>query len=181
MIEASACPTGDSNSLTAAVIAASVTVIVGYLTTFAAEQYKRHRDKTALAAALAGELASHKAAIPALQSALDALLKQLQSGEPIKRAKFDKPVDVVFDSNVEKLGLLGSETVETVVFVYNQLKAFRSSFAPLLTDPNVDNEHAIGIVLVCQTLIANAVDHGIPLLDELRTISRQHWHPFRFS
>lgn len=181
MFDASAHPTGDSNSLTAAVIAASVTVVVGYLTTFAAEQYKRHRDKTALAAALAGELASYKAAFPALKGMLDAQLEKLRKGEPIKKAKFDKPVDVVFDSNVKKLGLLGSETVETVVFVYNQLKAFRSTFAPLLTDADVDNDHAIGIVLVCQTLVANAVDHGTPLLDDLRAISRQRWHPFRFS
>lgn len=116
-----------SEGTTTAVIAGCVAVTVAYLTQFVSENYKRHRDAAAMAAAIAGELASYKPAWPILEAAFTNWMRLVGIGDRdhIPFRTIERPKDLVIDEMVPKLGLLGAKRVEMVVTVYANLRAFR--------------------------------------------------------
>lgn len=62
-----------SEVLYGALIGFSGTILVGFVSNFCAEDYRRHRDAVALAGALAGELMSYEEAWPMLENQLEHL------------------------------------------------------------------------------------------------------------
>lgn len=120
-----------STTLYAAIIAASGALIVAFVNSIIAEVYRRRQDRKALAAGIAGELASYEPALPMLRRILHAMIDAVEGGSrsAISFRPFEKPKDVFFEKAVDKLGLLGPKLVEDTVFVYSNLNAFRTSFA----------------------------------------------------
>lgn len=119
-----------SDALLAAIIAGSVAITVALITQFAAEAYKRHRDGSAVAAALAGELAAYGPAIKTLRRQFSAWVHVVGTGDrqSLRIYTFDRPTDVVFPAMTQRLGLLGVDIVERAVFVYGQIHAFRVAY-----------------------------------------------------
>ncbi|MEM4988791.1 hypothetical protein V8G57_15465 [Collimonas sp. H4R21] len=162
-------------AILAALIAVSGALIVGYITNFVAEDFRRFRDGTAVAASLAGELSSHFKAVPALREGLQGRIKRIEDkAERFPFPEIDTPTDPLFDSIVDKLGLLESEMVEDMVYTYQQIRAFRVSVKI------VGQGHAVmtDVVLLGQLRLALhsidlAVERGVPLLDALRNRTRK--------
>lgn len=112
-----------SDSLYAPIIAASGALVVAFLNSIVAEIYRRHRDRKALAAAIAGELLSYEPAQPLIRQALLRTIEQIEHGarDAVLFRPFEKPKDFVFEKAVERLGLLGPKLVEDVVYVYGNI------------------------------------------------------------
>lgn len=110
-----------------ALIAALVALVVFYLNNFVAEEFKRFREGSVLAAGLAGELASYRDAYPILRNFCEKAPGMINGGdrEKMNLRAIEMPKDRVFDSAVGKLGMLGSELAEDLAYVYNNINAFR--------------------------------------------------------
>lgn len=158
-------------SFLAALLALCGVIIAGYLSNFVAEDYKRFRDGSSLAAALSGELRSYQEGAemlgPMLSNLIAAIMK-LPADQRLPVPKFDIPPDPVFDSSVKQLGLLGPELAGDVAYVYQQLRAFRQGFS-LYTTNNAEwtNERAAGQLDMCQVTNGRAMLRGIPLIKAL--------------
>jgi hypothetical protein len=115
----------------AAVVAASGVLIVAYANSFVAEQFRRHLDSTAYAAALAGELESHASAFPILRAGFLGMLALVDEKKPLPLHSFPTPTDPIFDSAPGKVGMLGKEFAGEVAYAYEQLRAFRVAMSVL--------------------------------------------------
>lgn len=96
------------SAIAVALIAGVVALVVAYLNGILTESYKRFRDGSALAAGLAGELASYLPAWPLLKTSLDSIVGAIESGQrwTVCLRPFERPRDLVFEESVSKLGLL---------------------------------------------------------------------------
>lgn len=160
----------------AALIAMAGAIAVGYATQFIAEDYRRFRDGSSLAAGLAGELNSYAPALPILQEMIQGWVTEVRGGrrDLIPFRPIDRPTDAFFDEVVGKIGLLGAATVEDVVFVYSNLRAFRMVMEMIATANSsmVDDE----LVQRCERCLAalqRASDRGVPLIAALKARAEQ--------
>jgi hypothetical protein len=163
-----------SDSLLAAIVAASAALIVAFLNSIAAEVFRRHKDRKALAAAIAGELASYEPTVPIIQEVLRATIHAIETGarNTVSFRPFEKPKDFVFEKAVEKLGLLGPKLVEDTVHVYSNLNAFRVSFSLISTHFKEMPDHEIHARCVaCLDAIDRAVQRGRPLVTALKNLA----------
>lgn len=164
------------SSIIAAVIAVSGAVMVGYITNFVAEDFRRFRDGTALAAALAGELNSHITALPSLREMIEDQIKCVKNGQRPAFRIFDTPNDPIFDSAVSKLGLLGSEMVEDVVFTYQQIRAFRIAFGLINKEHSaMTDDEILSRLGKCAETINRAAERGEPLIINLKNRAKQQY------
>lgn len=115
----------------AAIITASGAIIAVLLTQFVAEAYRRFRDGSALAAGLAGELNSYKEAFPVMDAAFTQWGACTGGHENFPLRPMEQPIDLYYSKIVEKIGLLGPDLVEDVVYVYSNLGAFRLALSML--------------------------------------------------
>jgi len=168
-----------SDALMGATFALSGTLIVAFLANFCAEDYRRHRDSVALAAALAGELASYEDAWPILRSSLEAMHMHSVAGNSISLPKMPKPSDRVFEANVGKLGLLGPELAEDLAYVYNQVNAFREIFKTLMDEPELAAREQAARLDACITTLDRAMGRGASLPGRLRIFAKRWYRPFR--
>lgn len=164
----------------AALIAVSGAVIVGYVANFMAEDYRRFRDGSSLAAGLAGELGSYGTAFPTVRNALSSFVATVDDG---RRAELglrgiDRPVDLVFERSIERLGLLGTEMVENVVYVYNNVRAFRIAFEIVFKHhADMADAEFRGRCEIALAVLDRAVQRAEPLLDDLRHRVAQTFRP----
>jgi len=109
------------SGLIGAVLGAAITTICG-------EDFRRFRDRQAVAGALAGEIDSILAAIPELHVGLKDMVVILKEGGKLPLPEFPQPSSPIFDANTAKIGLLRPELARDVAFIYGQITAFRASF-----------------------------------------------------
>lgn len=160
---------GSTIPILAAIIALSGAVIAGYLANFVAEDFRRFRDGSALAAALAGELGSHALAVPTIRNMLTLQLANAKQNIPMTFRPFTPPNDPIFEAGVGKLGLLGVKMVEDVVFKYQNLRAFRGALK-IISDEYTDMSSSELIMRFenCLQTIDRAMERGEPLIEMLR-------------
>lgn len=167
-------------AILAALIAMAGAFVVGFVTQFIAEDYRRFRDGSALAAGLAGELSSYTPALPMLQEAIQGWITAIGAGKRdlIPFRPIDRPVDLFFEDAVGKLGLLGASTVEGVVFVYSNLRAFRMAMDMVISaNAEMTNDELSQRCTKCLEALQRASDKGIPLVATLKARSRQRFKP----
>lgn len=155
-----------------------VTTIVGaFLGAILNEQYKRHRDATATAAALAGELSSYRKAFESLDVSLPVLIGRVQQGHPLNIPEQAPPTDIAFDKYADKLGLLGVQLAEDVAFVYGQIRGFRSAFFPLTRrGETFDPGYVEAALRTAHMFAQTASQRGEPLIKALqRRAARSFW------
>jgi hypothetical protein len=111
-----------------ALIAFTSTVLVGFGAHFLAEDYRRFRDSTAIAAALAGEMGSIVLSLPGLRTVLSEMKDLLDEQKPIALPEMPDQTSPIFEANAEKVGMLGVDFARRVAFTYDQIRAFRTSF-----------------------------------------------------
>jgi hypothetical protein len=167
-----------SDVLMGAFFGLSGTLIVAFLANFCAEDYRRHRDSVALAAALAGELASYADAWPILRSSLEAMLGQARSGDRIFLPKMSKPTDRVFEANVGKIGLVGPDLAEDLAYTYNQVNAFREMFYTIMGEVDLTVEQQALRVNACIMTLDRAMERGESLPRRLKTFAKKRYVPF---
>ena len=109
------------------------------------EDYLRHHEGSAVAAALHGELSSHGEALPAIRANMLTLLSIAESGNPIslRALPTDQSLDPIFDAHVGKLGLLDPHIVMDVAFVYEQLRAFRFAMNMIASVSEIPAQKAV--------------------------------------
>lgn len=103
-------------------------VAAALIANFLAEDFRRHRDGSALAAALAGELGSYEVAFGELTQTISLLIQQAEAmnsdDEPRRIADIELPHDPIYEAAASKIGLLGTELPEKVVLTYGRIRAF---------------------------------------------------------
>ena len=163
-----------SDPLLAAIIAASAALIVAFLNSIVAEVFRRNRDRKALAAAIAGELASYEPALPLIRQILHATISALdtKTRDLVSFRPFEKPKDVVFEKAVEKLGLLGPKLVEDIVYVYGNLNGFRVAFGLIsMHFKEMSDVELRARSLSCLEAVNRAAERGVPLVTALKCIA----------
>jgi hypothetical protein len=156
-------------SVVAAIIAVAAAVAVAYTTNFMGEDFRRFRDGSALAAALAGELRAHGEALPTLRVGLEALIRMAELGLKPELPSIDTPNDPVFEQGVGRLGLLGVELAQDVVFVYQTMRAFRLLMKVVATDQaDMSTERLVRYYRECMQAIERAAQRAEPLVLELQ-------------
>ena len=148
-----------------ALVAASATLITAFITQFLAESYKRFKDGSAIAAGIVGELSSYKEAVPLIRISLDTAADNIKIGrkDQLRFRDFEKPVDRFFDEVVGKVGVLGPELAESVIFIYANLNAFRSS---LVLIHRIHNEMDAVELLSRITLSLDSMERAVKTADE---------------
>jgi hypothetical protein len=160
----------------AALIALLGVLAGGYVNNFLAEDYRRFRDGTALAGALAGELASHMLAFPFLKAMLAAQVTAIKNGQNPAFRNFDPPNDPIYESGVPKLGLLGSSLAEEVAFAYQQIRAFRLNYSLVLSQHGeMGNEEIIARLDDCHATILRSEERANTLLAGLREVAAHRY------
>ena len=171
---------GDSNWWVAPVLSAAGGAFGALIAGFKSEDYKRHRDARALAAGLLGELASHKEGWPLSLKALDTIEANANAGTLVRIPKIDRPTDRFFDQNVGKLGLLGPELVEAVVYIYNNITAFRTVFL-LVSQEDLDAQQHASIARAARASIQRAVSRFEEVAPKLRALAERPYAWFKDS
>ncbi len=159
-----------AGTIAAAVIALLGALIVGYSTQFVAEDFKRFRDGSALAAGLAGELASYEFALPMLRSGLVQISGEISAGRraAVVFRPIERPTDLYFEKVVEKLGLLGPHFVQQIVYVYSNLRAFRMALEMVSTKhAEMADLEVIQRLQLCLEALDRAENVGRPLVKNL--------------
>jgi len=163
-------------SVAAALIALLGIIIAGFLSTIVAEDYRRFRDGTGLAAALAGELASYMLATEIMLPIVDGLQRATiaTGGVSLLPQEMHMQPDPVFDAGVGNLGLLGTELAEDTAFVYQQLRAFRGTYK-LLSAPNLQlgQTQTLAILAGWKGTLERAQGRGKPLVVSLKSRANQ--------
>ena len=127
----------------AAVIGGIVALIVAALSSFGSEMYKRHRDATALAGGLAGELRVVADALPEILRIFPLLIEKAARGEIVPLPRMKRPTSPVYESRVGDLGLLGPKLAERVAFTYAMIEAFRAMMeVAVASDVKAQEQHA---------------------------------------
>lgn len=155
-----------------AFVAFTAAVLVGFCSHFAAEDYRRFRDGQAIAAALAGELSSIMMSLPGLRPNLVQMKAMLDRQLGINLPEMADQSSPIFEKNAEKVGLLGVELACEVAFVYDQIRAFRTSFQLL------SRHHSTMKPIWCSNLVGSCIEliernepRAQLLIEKLRTYS----------
>lgn len=166
-----------SDPLAAALIALSGTLLIGFIANFLAEDYRRFRDGKSLARALAGELSSRSEGVELLRNALSQILAALKANQDIKLLKVDKTTDHIFENSVSKLGLLESDLIEDVVYVYENIGAFRVAMSLAAEREEGDPQKAL-LIESSLAALERAASRGADLPDRLRSFSYRSYRLF---
>ena len=163
-----------ADGTTSAFIAASATLITAFVTQFLAEGYKRFKEGSSVAAGIAGELSSSEEAVPLIRVSLRTASENIRLGgkDRLKFRSFDKPVDRFFDEVVGKVGLLGPELAERVIYIYSNLSAFRAALVLIhSTHSEMESEELLGRIVLCQDALERAYKAASDTLPELKARS----------
>ncbi|MDN4590966.1 hypothetical protein DBA29_21015 [Xenophilus aerolatus] len=166
------------SSAVSAVIAASVTLITAFVTQFLAERYRRFKDGAALAAGTAGELASYSDAVPLLGVSLRTAQEQVALGNmsSLNFRDFEKPQDRYFPKVVDKLGLLGPQLCEWIIYVYANLDAFRSALVLIHSKHSeMTADELQARIVLCVDAMGRAFSAGEELIEALRARSNERF------
>ena len=157
-----------------AIIALCTAVVAGLFAAFVSEMYKRHRDMTATAAAIAGELSSYREAYQQLDLSIDLLIKMVERGEQLNLPPQDSVPDVAYEAYIDKVGLLGSQIAEDVTYVYGQIRGFRSSFFALTKQSGpVDPIYTVTVLRICHQFMKKANGRSEPLIVALQNKAKE--------
>ncbi|MDM0119012.1 hypothetical protein [Variovorax arabinosiphilus] len=143
---------------------------LAYATQFVAEDFKRFREGSAVAAGLAGELDSYRGAYEILVNALTSWKTATEAGNRagIPLRKIERPRDMYLDEVVSKLGLLGSELAGSTVLVYSNLRAFRLAMELLSTEgASMGNEEFVNRCDMCLERLRAAYTEAETLVPNL--------------
>jgi hypothetical protein len=160
-------------------LTAAITIAGFFLANFLAEDYRRFRTGSAIAAGIAGELESYVQPQVILIEALDTVDKSLRAGLRPKlefRGEFEPPKDRIFDANVGSIGLLGPELAGRIAFVYGAISGSRSAYSAIhnhhasMSDPELSRRCAWTI-----TTLHTAMNAAVPLIESLRLRARLGW------
>lgn len=153
-----------------AFIAASAAIFIAYLTQFTAEQYRRFRDGSSIAAGIAGELSSYKEAPALIRDQFAKIRDAVRAGcrSSVWIRPIPKPTDLYLPRIVDKIGILGPELCEQIVFVYANLEAFRAVQQIIMNDfSEMNDEELLLRIDAAEAALSRAHEVGsklIPLL-----------------
>jgi len=145
-------------------------LVAAFLTAIVAEDYRRFRDGSSLAAALAGEMQSYLEAFDMIVPLMTQMHAGFEAGQQSYMPPFKPPGDPVYDAGVERLGLLGPSLARDLAYTYQNLKAFRESFATITEHyANFNKGQMLASLDGSSTALHRAKTRGeqlIPLLNE---------------
>jgi hypothetical protein len=158
-----------------------VALLVAWVTAFLAEDYRRFRDGTSLAAALAGELQAYLEAFERGTPTLQEIRKHLDKGVPLRyMPPFKPPADPVYDSGVARLGLLGPEIARDVAYTYQNVNAFRVAYANMTkTYSKVEPFVVLGALDGAIEAATKAKERGTLAVKQLDARARAKYRVFR--
>lgn len=163
-------------SMVPALIAFTAVVLVGYGSHFLAEDYRRFRDGKAIAAALAGELRSILLSLPELRPNLLRMKVLLDRKMRIALPEMPDQSSPIFEKCADRVGLLGVELAGEIAFVYDQIRAFRTSFQ-LLSKQHENMDPVWSSLLVERSLVLIVSNESIAddLERKLRVYSKSKY------
>lgn len=151
-----------------------VALVAAWFAAFVAEDYKRFRDGKSLAAALYGELQAHLEAFGVGIPNLKLIKQHVDAGRPLKyMPRFKPPADPVYESCVDRLGLLGPEVARDVAYTYQNINAFRVEFSRMTKSyEKVDTVVLVGMFSGIISAATNADERGKKALVQLDNLAR---------
>ncbi|MGO4310001.1 hypothetical protein AB4Z35_09050 [Pseudomonas sp. KB_15] len=159
-----------------ALIAFISAILVGFVTHFVAEDYRRFRDGQAVAASLAGELDSITSSLPDLHHGLADMKDMLENLQPLPFPEFPDQTSPIFEANTTKVGLLGAELAGEVAYIYDQISAFRTSFQLLSKHhPVMPESWSCALVGRCMLLIESNEHRARNLIVKLKDNSSTNY------
>jgi len=162
----------------AALIGGGVALVVAAVSNFGGEMYKRHRDATALAGGLLGELRADAIDFPKMLDILPLLIEQARRGEVVPLPRMKRPRSPVYEGRVGELGLLGPKLAERVAFVYARVEAFRSMMEVAVAPDVSAREQEIALTAALE-MVRVVTAAGRPLIAELhRFAAREPLEPY---
>lgn len=169
--------------LWAAAIGAGAAVVASLISNIWAESYRRFRDGSALAGALAGELMSHGEALPRIKTVLEEMGRSVRAGERLSLPEWPMPSSPVFEENASKIGLLGPERARDVAYVYENIRAFRQNFHMLSKHhKDMPIAWAAAIVDSCSEIIKRTEPEAEKLVESLKhRANRWYLHLPKYS
>lgn len=169
-----------SETLIIALIAGTIALLVAFINSFVSEGYKRFRDGTTVAASLAGELAAYADAWPILSKWLNSIVSETEFEKlNLERLRpIERPKDLVYEKSIDKLGLLGAQTAEGVVYVYSNINAFRIALEIISRDHASMSKDELKLRCeACNAALERAVTKGEVLLVTLRARANARFTP----
>ncbi|MBD8091750.1 hypothetical protein IFT48_17295 [Pseudomonas fluorescens] len=163
-------------ALISALVAFTAALLVGFGAHFVTEDYRRFRDSTAIAAALAGEMGSIILSLPGLRTVLIQVKDLLDERKPIALPEMPDQSSPIFEANAEKIGLLGADFAGRVAFTYDQIRGFRTSFQLLSKHHTTMDPSWSGLVAArCLQLVESNQPKAEILVDNLKLYS-ETWY-----
>ena len=157
--------------LEVALIASAAGFVTAAVAGVISEAYKRHRDSTSLAAALAGELRVAVATYPSARRVWVDLGQRASAGNLLNIPKTDDVGQIpIFKANIERVGLLGPDLAGEVAYVYSCITGFRSAVL-LLMDVATPEQQA-SLITTGVGAMDRAFDQGRPLIEKLSLKAR---------
>jgi len=155
----------------AAVLTACVTLFGFIVVNFIAEDFKRFRNGSTVAAGLAGELGSYADPQARLVTVISKMQQAIAAGnrKQLVFRSIETPKDRIFEANVANLGLLGPELVLDIAFVYGQINGFRVAYGLVSKDHKDMVDEELNLRLgTCLDLLKAVLPRGESLVDKLK-------------
>lgn len=165
-------------SISAAIIAAAATLITAFITQFLSERYRRFNEASAVAAGISGELSSYGEAVPLLRISLHTMSENIKLGrkDSVKFRSFEKPVDRFYDAVVGKLGMLGPELAERIIYIYGNLNAFRGVLVTIHEKhAEMEGPELLARLTLCQDAMERAFKAAEAVMPVLRARSSERF------
>ncbi len=159
-----------TDSIIAAIIAASAVIVTSMVSNFLGEAFKRHREKVSVASGLVGELCAYRENIDPAKTVFGAAKNMALGGQHLPMQKIPLQTNRFYEANISKLGMLGPQIAGDVVYVYGHIQAYMV-LASMLHEAE-DAKHLAGMLSMMLLSIEKAERRGDPLLDALKAIAQ---------
>jgi len=166
-----------------AIITATLTALGAFCVGLLLENYKRHRDKQALAASLAAEIETILQLLDELhfQDLLGDFRDTLNEIDQASAPRLTVPADAmdfpttVYEKTVDRLGLLSTTAATSVVRFYNSLTGFRVGLRMLFSDGAYAVEQRLSLVDYLKKTLATEEPKTRHLIELLRKEASASW------
>jgi len=166
-----------------AILAAALTAVGTFAVGRLIENYKRHRDRQALADAVRSEISVIIQLVTELQ--FEAIYNQLrfalESGISVPGTEHVMAFPTtIYEKCAERVGLLGRHEADGVVRFYNFLAGFRTSVRLALSD-DLPAESRIAGIDFALMIIRREVPRAGLLLVQLKAVADEPWDLFSWA
>jgi hypothetical protein len=165
---------GTSSGWLIAALAATLTSFGAFAVGWLIEDYKRHRDRQALAAALRSEIT---VTLQLIRVAGASFPKTLAEMPGLTEDLLSFPT-TVYEKCADRVGTLGEPEADGVIQFYNFLNGFRFAARVAFRADFPPDGRSVSLAELNRTSSNTELSQWTELLEKLRTLADRPWRPF---